>query len=704
MTRQGSDFSNLVSLLQYRAEKQGDMTAYVFLTDGETREKKITYGQLDRKARAIAATLQNEFPFVEKALLIYPSGLEFLCAFFGCLYAGTIATLAYTPKPNRSSGRLSGIVRNSKASVALTTKKMMQKFQRSGGFKWELASLKWVTSETIDRGYSNYWQEPSVSGQSLALIQYTSGSSGFPKGVMVTHKNLFHNSAFIRKRCRHTTESRHLSWLPHYHDMGLMGAIVEPMYVGFPAYFMSPGHFIQKPFRWVENISRLRITTSGGPNFAYDLCTQKIRHEQCNGLDLRSWDLAYNGAEPIRSESLERFARVFESYGFRKEAFFPCYGMAEATLFISGGLKQEKPKVVHVDKKHLEQNRVAFCNPTDPDAQGLVGCGRTWLDQTIRIVDPETSTPCPDHDIGEIWVKGPNVAQGYWNNPEETEKTFRAYLAGTGEGPFLRTGDLGFMIEEELYVTGRIKDLIIIHGRNHYPQDIELTVERCHETLRPGCGAAFSISGNHGEKLVVVQEVRPEHAKTLDKDQVFECIKRAVSKAHELRVHAIALIRARTIPKTSSGKIQRKLCKRLFMEDRMKVIKKWHEKESDKPEEAARKKKHEGFTSAGHIQNWLVKKLAASIEIAVSDIDVNASISAYGLDSVDIAEMQGEISDLLDVKIPQDYLMRVDSLAKLSLNLFGLAYDQSGFNEDDLLENIDNLSESEIDALLKAIK
>src|SRR6185503_11791907 len=368
---------------------------------------------------------------------------------------------------------------------------------------------------------------------------------------MLTHQNLFHNSMLLSRSFGYDSESHCVSWLPVYHDMGLIGAVLQPLFGGYPCTLMSPFSFLQRPVRWLQAISRHAKVISGGPNFAYGLCAAKVTPEERAMLDLSGWQVAFNGAEPIRKTTLDQFASVFSECGFRRESFFPCYGLAEGTLIVSGGPHSSLPEVSSVSAEALERHRWIESRAGE-DVRVLVGCGSTRLDQEIAIVNPTTLTRCAPDEVGEIWVSGASVAEGYWNLPDETERVFKARLAGTGEGPFLRTGDLGIVRDHQLFVTGRWKDLIIIRGVNHYPQDIELTVEQSHPALRPAGGAAFSVEVRGEEQLVVVQEV--DHRKRADLDTVIGLIRQAVTEQQQLQTHAVVLVKAGTIPKTSSGK------------------------------------------------------------------------------------------------------------------------------------------------------
>jgi 8-amino-7-oxononanoate synthase len=470
--------------------------------------------------------------------------------------------------------RIQAIADDAEAKVALTTSVVVRRVEPLIHQTPHLKELAWLATDRIPEGIEQRWEPPDIQGQTLAFLQYTSGSTGSPKGVVLNHFNLLHNSALIAYAFEHTRSGLGVFWLPSYHDMGLIGGILQPLYVGRPNVLMSPMAFLQKPYRWLSAISRFGGTTSGGPNFAYDLCVRKITPEQKATLDLSTWEVAFNGAEPVCEETLERFAEAFAPCGFRREAFYPCFGLAEATLIVSGGYAKKPPVVRWVDGRALLKNRIVDGQPGRNGSRALVGCGGTLPDQRIVIADPQTMTTCPPDRIGEIWVQGPSVAQGYWRQPEATEQTFRATLKDTGEGPFLRTGDLGFMRDGELFVTGRIKDLIIFHGRNIYPQDIEKTVEQSHPYLVPNSGAAFTVQQDGRDRLIVVQELERRRKDHLE--EVMEAIRRAVSAEHELALDQIVLVHAGSIPKTSSGKIQRHACRDAFLAQTLTVVAQWH--------------------------------------------------------------------------------------------------------------------------------
>jgi acyl-CoA synthetase (AMP-forming)/AMP-acid ligase II len=573
--------STLVELLQCRAIEQPESKGFCFLVDGETEELSLTYSELDRQARAIAAYIQSVCSVGDRVLLLYPPSLDYIAAFFGCLYAGTIAVPVYPPRPNRSFSRLQKIIENADAKAALTLSSTLESIERRFLDRNELNQLVWAATDAISPNSTQNWQEPKLKGEDIAFLQYTSGSTADPKGVVITHDNLLHNLGLIHGCFEHNSEKRGFIWLPPYHDMGLIGGVLQPLYAGFPVVLMSPLLFLQNPLRWLKGISKYRSTTSGGPNFAYDLCVRKFKPEQVTDLDLSSWEVAFNGAEPINYDTIEGFARTFAPYGFRAEAFYPCYGMAEATLIISGGKKAAPIKVKTLQADALTANLIVPASSDEPSSKEIVSCGNNLPEQKLLIVDPETRTNLPNGRVGEVWVAGKSIAKGYWQQPEETEKNFSAYVTDTGEGKFFRTGDLGFLDDGELYITGRIKDIIIINGRNHYPQDIERSIEQVNSSIRPNCVAAFSLNIAGEEKLVVVAEVDRHYWETTKQNHnnnqrngkhpqisprdLIQAMRRAVSENHELQLHAILLLKTGSIPKTSSGKIQRHACRNGFV-------------------------------------------------------------------------------------------------------------------------------------------
>ncbi len=568
--------SNLVDLLRHRSEHLGHERAFIYLVDGESEEMHLSYRELDLRARAIGANLQARGLAGERGLLLYPAGLEFIAAFFGCLYAGVVAVPAYPPRRNRTLERIEAIAADAQARVALTTTEVLARVQCVLDQSPNLKTMPWLATDQVATGEEADWREPDVHGDTLAFLQYTSGSTGKPKGVMLNHANLLHNSALIAYAFENTRSGVGVFWLPMYHDMGLIGGILQPLYLGCPNVLMSPVSFLQKPFRWLQAISRFKGTISGGPNFAFDLCVRKTTPEQREMLDLSNWALAFNGAEPVREDTIESFTRMFEPCGFRRESFYPCYGLAEATLIVSGGFRSAPPVIRHFDAKALENNQVVDALADEEGVRSLVGCGGNLLDEEIVIANPDTLRRCASDEVGEVWVSGPSVAQGYWKQPQESEHTFRAFLKDSGRGPYLRTGDLGFMQDGELYITGRIKDLIIVRGVNHYPQDIEATAERSHEQLRPAAGAAFTVEIDGRERLVIVSEVeRGRHRSKESFEPIFDAIRRNVSAEHELPVDAIALIKAGSIPKTSSGKIQRHASRSGFLNGTLQTVALW---------------------------------------------------------------------------------------------------------------------------------
>ena len=645
--------ATLVDLLRCRANQEPDKTAYIFLADGETETASLTYQELDWRSQAIASQLQCLDRAGSRALLLYPPGLEFITAFFSCLYAGVVPVPTYPPASNHSLSRLQAILADSQATIALTTTAILSNLKRSVS-EFPLEALHCLATDRIQSNDTPEWLPPEIDSNTLAFLQYTSGSTGTPKGVMVSHGNLLHNQRLIQQGFQHNQQIIFVGWLPLYHDMGLVGNVLQPLYLGIPCILMAPVAFLQRPLRWLQAISRYKATTSGGPNFAYDLCVRKITPEQRAHLDLSSWEVAFNGAEPIRAETIERFAETFADCGFRREAFYPCYGMAETTLLVSGGLKSAPPVLQNFQTQALKQNQAVLVDGTD--AQTLVGCGQV-LQQQIAIANPKTLTRCQSEQIGEIWVSGASVAQGYWQRPAQTQSTFQAYLADTGEGPFLRTGDLGFFEGGELFVTGRLKDLIIIRGCNYYPQDIELTVEQSHPALRSSAGAAFSVTVDGEEKLIVAQEVERTYLRKLDIDQVVGAIRQAVWKQHQLQVYGVLLLKTAGIPKTSSGKIQRAACRQGFLEESLPAV----------GASILELQLGQSLTTSPQLtlELDLVHGIAKLLRISKEQLNPQQPLNTLGLDSLKAIEIKNYLEENFNLVLPMETFLNDVTIAQL---------------------------------------
>jgi len=561
----------LVDSLRYWTEQTPESTAFYF-SDGEAEEIRLSYEALDRRARAIGSHLVANGLRGERILLLYPPGLDFVSGFMGCLYAGATAIPAYPPRRNRYMSRIDAISDDAQAKAALTVADVGDRVQSLLKEAPSLQAAMWIATDQIPDSAADSWEPPTFEDSSLAVLQYTSGSTGNPKGVMLSHSNLIHNCRLIVGSFEANSNTVGLSWLPTYHDMGLVGGVLMPLFIGRPNVLISPMSFLQKPVRWLRGITKYNVTISGGPNFAYDLCVDKITDEELEGLDLSSWLVAFNGAEPIRSTTLNAFIARFASVGFRSEAYYPCYGMAETTLIVTGSYRQEPPIIRAFDGKALDEHRVVPAAVDEEGARELVGCGHVLPDEEVIIVDPESRKRLPEHQVGEVWVRSQSVGQGYWNKPEITNETFRA-TTSRGDTGYLRTGDLGFMDDGELFVTGRLKDLIIVRGVNRYPQDIEQTVERTDPRLQAGAAAAFAVDLNGRECLIVMAEV--ERARHKDWSKVIQAIRGSVTREHELPPDVITLVRFGSMPKTSSGKIQRHACRAAFLEDSLPVIARW---------------------------------------------------------------------------------------------------------------------------------
>ncbi len=641
--------------------------AFSYLADGERETTRLTYAELDNQARAIGALLDEYDTRGERVLLLFDAGLEFVTSFFGCLYAGAVAVPAPPPHParlGRTLPRVQAIAADSRPTIALTTAPILSMIESAYESAPDLRALRWIKVDELNLDDAAGWQPHSATADDLAYLQYTSGSTSTPKGVMITHFCLTHQSGHLARAYDYTPESVSATWMPNFHDYGLVEGIVHPAVVGVPAYLFSPLAFVQRPARWLEAITRHGITHSSGPNFAYELCARKVSPEERDLIDLGSWRAAGNAAEPVHRETLERFHEKFAPCGFRWEAFYPSFGLAEATLMVTaGGAAPYAPLLITAQASALEQERrVLEVESTHPGARSLVGCGRPIADTEIAIVDPETRRRSAPDEIGEVWVKCEGLARGYWKHPQETAAKFHARIADTQEGPFMRTGDLGFMRHGELFISGRVKDLVIIRGQNYYPQDIEWTVERSHSLLRPGCCAAFSVEVGLEERLVLVQEVRREFTPA-DEREVFEAIRERVAEHHELQPYAVVLIKTGTINKTSSGKIQRHASRREFLAGTLAVVARWHAPEAGAFE--TRLRDDAGLApppdatlpfgktkTAEAVREWLAEKISASTGITPDEVDTAEPFRRFGFDSAQTVAMVGDLSAWLGRPLP----------------------------------------------------
>jgi amino acid adenylation domain-containing protein len=617
--------SSVAAALEQRARRTPERTAYVFLAEGEEEQARLTYAALDAQARAIAAALSQACEPGERALLLYPPGLDFIAAFFGCLYAGVIAVPAYPPRSPRSLPRLQAILADARPAVVLAPAASRQRALNWLSRMPKAAALPWIASDEIEPAPAG-WEPAPPDGGAVAFLQYTSGSTSTPKGVVVTQANLAHNQRVIQEACGHSEDSVVVSWLPPYHDLGLIGNLLQATWVGAPCVLMAPVAFLQSPSRWLRAISHYRGTTSGGPNFAYDLCVRRVPPAEIERLDLSSWRVAFNGAEPVREETLARFAETFAPAGFQAGAMYPCYGLAEATLMVSGGHPGEETVVREIDGRRL------------------VGCGRVLSDLEVAIVEPSSGIACPPGAVGEIWVAGDSVAQGYWNRPDETAESFGATLADGSKG-WLRTGDLGALEggdRGELFIAGRLKDLIILRGRNHYPQDLEMTAGRAHPALGEGTGAAFALDADGEERLVIVHEVARHAARP---DEIAAAVRQAIAEEHEALAWEVVLVPAGGVPRTTSGKVQRRACRDLYLRGELRVL------GASRLSPAAAEDDPMAEAPPGSL-DWLRRAFAAAARVDPARVDPDRPLSASGLDSLAAVELKHSVEEATGVSLP----------------------------------------------------
>ncbi|MCP9949842.1 AMP-binding protein [Actinomadura madurae] len=655
----------MAGILRHHVRRTPDRLAYRFLTGTGGESESWTYRDLDLRARAVAGRLQREGLRSRPVLLLLPPGLEYVAGFLGCLYAGAIAVPAYPPdtgRTGRTLERLAAIARDARAGWALVDEEQKRSLEPGAGSRGELgaAGIRWLASTDCGPDDAAAYADPGLSPGSLAFLQYTSGSTSTPKGVMVSNENLVANLRAIHLMMEHDRDSVLVSWLPPYHDMGLIGGLLTPLYGGVPAHLMAPRTFIQRPLLWLETISETRATTAISPNFGFDYCLRRISAEQAAGLDLRSWRLALNGAEPVRADTLDRFAERFAPCGFDRRALLPCYGLAEATLLVSGAAAGREPRVGTLDAEALENGRA------EPAAEGRrsvrsVGCGPAADRVGVAIVDPAARRRLPAGRVGEIWVSGPGVARGYWRDSGATRETFQARIEDGDGSAHLRTGDLGFERDGELHVVGRLKDVVIVQGRNHHPQDVELTVEREDGAVRAGCGAAFGVDVDGAEEMVVVFEVGGHRAG--DTGELLARLRAAVARDHDVSPHAIVLVKRASVGKTTSGKIQRQGCRRAFLSLALPVV----------AASVVRESGSGGATAAAPDR----AKILGLITSATGRTDVErCSLADLGLDYTGLLDLAARLERDLGLRVPMGELL-TDPTVPALLKLLGADEDRA---------------------------
>lgn len=621
----------ILDILQHRALNTPDKMAYTFLKDGSDIEKSYTYAELDLHARAIAKTM-GENVIGKRALLLFPPGVEFLAAFFGTLYAGAIPIPAPPPdlaRLKRTLPRLRSIIQDADAALIITTYSISNSLNGDQEDLLELPNMQWIAVDEVDPDFGIGWDcIPEVDPDRPAYLQYTSGSTSAPKGVMVTHQNIIANCKVTTQGFSYDKNSVAVTWMPYFHDYGLVDGLILPMYHGIPSYILSPLTFIRRPERWMQVITRFRGTHTQAPNFAYEQCIRRISEDVIDTLDLSSMVTFSSGGEPIRADTVKKFMSKFERCGLRPEAVCPAYGLAESTLVVSAKTREGGPLFCHVDKEAYKNDQIIELEPDDPKGRTVTSSGIILDGVDFAIADQDSLKNLPDGQIGEVWISGEFVAAGYWQHPEESERTFRARLSDDpNRGTFLRSGDLGFKLRNNIYITGRAKDLIIIAGVNHYPQDIELTVQNSDDVIRTDHCIAFPVEAKDEERLVVIAEV---DSKRDDWNPLLSTIRKAISETHEVDLYALQLIRRGTILKTSSGKLQRRKCRDVFSNDEFETIFSWKKDIGIQPESISTK---EQIKNRHEIEEWLKKVVSVELEVPAQSVDINRPLAEYGMTS-----------------------------------------------------------------------
>ncbi|HEV7602274.1 MAG TPA: amino acid adenylation domain-containing protein [Bradyrhizobium sp.] len=663
--------TSLAEITRWRAEEHPTREAFTFLADGEKVTTVLTFAELDQRARAIAGVLQDR-TLNAPVLLCFPSGPDYVAAFLGCLYAGAIAIPAYPPRNRRHVSRIQAIAADSRASLALSAGSSVDEMRAWLPKAGETGHIEVIDAQQVAADAAALWKPITVRADDLAYLQYTSGSTSTPKGVMVGHENLLRNADGIRDRIALDPGSVTVSWLPLFHDMGLVLTLVAPVITGTPVVMMPPAAFVQRPLRWLDAVSRFRATHSGGPNFSFELLVDRTTPAQRQQLDLSRWTTSYTGSEPVRKSTLERFSSAFAVSGFSPRAHVPVYGLAEATLLVTTKRPGEEVQTRSLRNDGLQNHRVTIAAPGESGAIDIVSCGNVLLDTTVALVDPQTRLRVPPGGVGEVWVQAPGVALGYWKNQQATDEVFGARLAENDEGPFLRTGDLGFSDGGQLYITGRIKDVVILRGRNHYPHDIELTVQESHASLARDKGAVFGVPVDNQERLVVVQEVSRTAIRGLHAQATLEAVRQAVAAEHEIEIYDLLLVAPLEVPRTSSGKIQRSVARQRYLAETFQVVARWcAPTRSAAPAGPEASRAFDGGQQRA-IEHWLIARLAALRSVALAEIDVARPFVFFGIDSITAVRLSGELEEWLNKPLPPTLLYDYPDIRSLSRQLAGL--------------------------------
>jgi acyl-CoA synthetase (AMP-forming)/AMP-acid ligase II/acyl carrier protein len=690
--------------LQHHAREQAGRTALSFLDEHGSIQHSWTFGDVDRIARSVGSFLHQQGYTGKPVVLAYPSGLEFISAFCACLYSGVIAVPASLPRSNHPDERMPAILSNSGATVVLTCSRSQTVIERhlaAAGLRIDV-----IATDSLE-DQSEQWSPVQGQPDQLAFLQYTSGSTRTPSGVMVSHGNLAANLEYLcESLCTHR-QSVGVSWLPLFHDMGLIAGILAPLWVGYPTFLMTPAAFVQNPLGWLRVISRYHGTISGGPNFAYQACVDAAKSADVSDLDLSSWQLAWNGAEPVRASTLEQFRGTFSAVGFRAESLSPGFGLAEATLMVTSKNGTRQAFELTVDEVQLRNGHIRECALDHPRAKRLVSSGRAGRNTTLRIVQPETGRPSDPKDVGEIWISSDSVGQGYWKKPEETAATFGAFTA-EGEGPFLRTGDLAFMHDGELFVTGRLKDVIVIRGVNYYPHDLEHTVEASHSALRPDTGAVVGLEDSGNVRLVVVHELRRDSWRSIRADEIVDAIRRAVAREHQLALDGVVLIKPFSLPKTSSGKVQRARCRAALRDQSLPSVHEWwRSTQRVAPIDFS----GEPLTQPGVVERQLTDWLQR--ELSLTGLTWKTPLMELGVDSLKAVELSNALSASFNYSFSPTLIIdypTVEALASLIREqILGVPrspalapVQPNAFNnEHTIAQQIESLDSNELDAVLQ---
>jgi acyl-CoA synthetase (AMP-forming)/AMP-acid ligase II/acyl carrier protein len=654
---------NILDRIDEWVEKAPQKPAFIFVPDPDQEGQVLSFSALKDRAQHLASILLETHQAQSRVLILLPQSLDYVVAILGCFYAGMVAVPGFMPRKSRNMERHEAIIEDCGAELIIGGADLKKEVQKSD--QTNLKSCTWLTPDAGQAGTVKPQGIDHPALTDLAFLQYTSGSTGQPKGVVVTHGNLAANASLSKKEFGFLYDDVMGSWLPFYHDMGLVGHVLQSAYNGMTSVFMPPASFVKRPLNWLNMLSRYKVNITGAPNFALELCADRIKPEEAKALDLTSLRIFYSGAEKVQKTTLERFAKHFSGSGFEPSSFQPCYGLAEATLMVS--TRKTAPDAAPVERLvpvSLNPGQAVPESPQGPTLT-LLGNGKVPEGSEVEIVHPDTLQVLPECQVGEVWIKAKSIAQGYWNQAELSAHTFQARTAG-GKTGFLRTGDLGFLEKNELFIIGRLKEVLIIRGQNYDPVDLEKAACGTDKPLNRDAAVAFTMEGIGTEKLALALEVKRSFWRKLDHEQLAAAVRARLAESFDLKVSILLLVKPHAIPKTTSGKIQRYKCKEQFEAGKLPLLYKWEAPIEDMGSSLPTIEATNGTDDpATKLRLFLTAEVGRRLSMPAEQIKGDVPLTDYGLDSMNAMELVGEIEAKFNINLDPTLLWEVPTINEL---------------------------------------